>query len=300
MLGRLRPLVVHNNVAKAIHIQRGCISSRGVHRWHPTRPCSTQAEEAPKLVKTGQGASVPALPSDGLTRWPGISSPQALLRTFDWAGTVSFAASGCLTAGHMGLDSLGCAVVGSITALGGGTVRDCMLNQRVFWMDEYEYILLCLATCAATLAAWKALEDEDIVKEDASWFWWSDTLGIGAFCCIGAQNAIRLNLHPVICILCGMFTSTFGGVTRDVLTRRDVRILHSKSEIYASTALGGSTMYMIAKAFGASPAIKIFSGASTAVAMRYAAAHHDLKLPNAAWKEEVWDDTHTSKEGHRD
>ena len=237
---------------------------------------------------------------DGLTRWPGISSPQALLRTFDWAGTVSFAASGCLTAGHMGLDILGCTVVGSITALGGGTIRDCMLSQRVFWMDEYEYIFLCLATCAATLAAWKALEDEDIVREDASWFWWSDTLGIGAFCCIGAQNAIRLNLHPIVCILCGMMTSTFGGVTRDTLTKRDVRILHSKSEIYATTALSGSTMYMLARGLGASPAVKILCGASTAVAMRYAAAHKDIKLPLAPWNSEAWDDTRTSKEGHRD
>ena len=53
---------------------------------------------------------------DGLTRWPGISSPQAILRAFDWIGTASFAASGCLTAGHMGLDIFGCTVVGSITA----------------------------------------------------------------------------------------------------------------------------------------------------------------------------------------
>jgi uncharacterized membrane protein YeiH len=200
----------------------------------------------------------------------------------------------------MGLDILGCTVVGSITALGGGTVRDCMLNQRVFWMDEYEYILICLGACALTLTAWKSLEDKGLVKEDGDMFWWSDTIGIGAFCCIGAQNAIRMNLNPIICILCGMFTSTFGGVVRDTLTKRDVRILHSHSEIYASAALGGSTMYMIARALGGSPFVKIATGATTAVTMRYAAAHHDIKLPLAPWREELWDSTRTATEGHRD
>jgi hypothetical protein len=73
---------------------------------------------------------------DGMTRWPGLTSAQGLLRTFDWVGTMSFAASGCLTAGNMGLDVFGCSVVGTITALGGGTVRDMMLAQRVGWMDE--------------------------------------------------------------------------------------------------------------------------------------------------------------------
>jgi uncharacterized membrane protein YeiH len=73
---------------------------------------------------------------DGMTRWPGLTSAQGLLRTFDWVGTMSFAASGCLTAGNMGLDVFGCSVVGTITAVGGGTVRDMMLAQRVGWMDE--------------------------------------------------------------------------------------------------------------------------------------------------------------------
>jgi len=106
---------------------------------------------------------------DGMTRWPGLTSAQGLLRTFDWVGTMSFAASGCLTAGNMGLDVFGCSVVGTITAVGGGTVRDMMLAQRVGWMDEpgesvrpsvrpsspslsLSLSLLCLCLCiAATL-----------------------------------------------------------------------------------------------------------------------------------------------------
>ena len=131
-------------------------------------------------------ASATTLNPDGLTRYPGVTSPQAILRTFDWIGTISFAASGCLTAGHMGLDILGCTIVGTITAVGGGTIRDCMLNQRVFWMDEPEYIAMCIATCAAVIFASKQISEEELDKvENGKLMWMTDTLGVGAFACIG-------------------------------------------------------------------------------------------------------------------
>jgi uncharacterized membrane protein YeiH len=220
---------------------------------------------------------------DGLTRYPCLSSPQGILRGLDWVGTVSFAASGCLTAGHMGLDVFGCATIGTITAVGGGSIRDCLMSQRAFWMDEPEYILLCLASCFATIVAWKTLDEQGMIKEDGPLLWWTDTLGIGAFACIGAQNGIRAGLHPLICALCGMFTSTFGGVVRDTLTKRDVRILHSKSEIYACTALSGATAYLTARALGANPLIKIASGVGVSVVSRYGAVTENIKLPGAAW-----------------
>ena len=68
---------------------------------------------------------------------------------------------------------------------------------------------------------------------------WADAFGVGAFAVIGAQNGIRKGLHPLVCIICGMFTATFGGMIRDVLCQKPPRILHSHAEIYASTALTG-------------------------------------------------------------
>ena len=227
--------------------------------------------------------AVAKLHPDGLTRYPSLSSPQGVLRLFDWIGTASFAASGCLTAGHMGLDLFGCVTIGTITAVGGGTIRDCMLNQCVFWMDEWEYIAICLATCSATILAWKTVEEKGLMVEDGQLFWWTDTLGLGAFACIGAQNALRMGLHPLICVLSGMFTATFGGVVRDTLTKRNVRILHNHVEVYAPTALTGATTYMIARSLGGSPLVKIASGVTSTMLFRYAAAHGDIKLPKAHW-----------------
>lgn len=247
---------------------------------------------------------IPSVHPDGLTRYPGISSPNAILRTIDWAGifilllsssfifllllliiigTAAFAVSGTVTAGYAGMDLLGCEIVGTITAIGGGTVRDLLIgNAPVFWVYEYEYILLCLATCSATLFAWKADKD-GLFAEDGKLMFWTDAIGLGAFCSIGAQNGIRKGFHPVICILCGMITATFGGVIRDVLTKRPPRILHSNSEIYATTALSGATVYLAIRSLGASPLFRIAGGIITAVAMRYAAVEYNIRLPLASW-----------------
>ena len=74
----------------------------------------------------------------------------AALRGLDYVGTVAFAASGTMVAGHAGMDILGCTMVGTITSLGGGTIRDLLLGRTpVFWFREVEYLLLCVGTALA-------------------------------------------------------------------------------------------------------------------------------------------------------
>ncbi len=221
---------------------------------------------------------------DGLTRYPSLSSPNGLLRCLDWLGTVSFACSGTLTAGYAGLDLLGCTIVGTITAIGGGTVRDMLLGSLpVFWMVEYEYILLSIATCGLTFFGWKELENRKLIEEDGALMWWTDTLGVGAFCVIGAQNGIRRNMSFVICVICGLLTTTFGGVIRDTLCKRPVRILNSHAELYGTTALCGASAFLVARSIGANPAIRMTAGAVTAMSMRYWASDNNIKLPLAPW-----------------
>lgn len=90
-----------------------------------------------------------------------------------------------------------------------------------------------------------------------------DAFGIGAFCCIGTQNALRLGLNPGLAMACGMVTSTFGGLTRDTLFGKPGRILqHGEGDIYALTAVCGSAAYLLARGAGASPALRIATGMS--------------------------------------
>ena len=83
----------------------------------------------------------------------------AALRGLDYVGTVAFAASGTMVAGHAGMDILGCTMVGTITSLGGGTIRDLLLGRTpVFWFKEVEYLLLCVGTALAAFYAHDKLE----------------------------------------------------------------------------------------------------------------------------------------------
>ena len=121
---------------------------------------------AGKLPGAEKAAAARAAASAGKGDVPGIlprfPEPNAggLLRFLDYVGTVAFASSGALTASAAGMDALGCGMVGTITAVGGGTVRDILLGKSgpCFWMAEPEYLYLCLATTAATFIAWPRIE----------------------------------------------------------------------------------------------------------------------------------------------
>ena len=166
----------------------------------------------------------------------------AALRGLDYVGTVAFAASGTMVAGHAGMDILGCTMVGTITSLGGGTIRDLLLGRTpVFWFKEIEYLLLCVGTALAAFYAHDKLEGP--VAEEA--LWWGDTLGIGAFSVVGAQAAASVGMGPLVVPICGMFTATCGGLVRDVLCRRPPKLLYSAAQ--DSPAAAGTLYAPVAK-----------------------------------------------------
>ena len=103
--------------------------------------------------------AVIAVPSRGLATTSANNLVPAALRGLDYVGTVAFAASGTMVAGHAGMDILGCTMVGTITSLGGGTIRDLLLGRTpVFWFKEIEYLLLCVGTALAAFYAHDKLE----------------------------------------------------------------------------------------------------------------------------------------------
>ncbi|KAI9034417.1 UPF0126 domain-containing protein [Hyaloraphidium curvatum] len=223
-------------------------------------------------------APPPAHP-DSMPRYPNASI-RGLLRASDYIGTSVFACTGAVTAGSVAnMDILGCVLVGTITAVGGGTVRDLLIGNRPFWNEEPEYIYISVVTAGATFMLWKlaGLEDDDPLIN------WGDALGVGAFAVIGTLNGIRKGLPALLCMFCGMSTATFGGVIRDVLSQRRPRILHSYAELYATTALAGSGVYLAARALAVPVPVRIVMGVGTAMGARWAAWTWDLRLPT--WNE---------------
>lgn len=175
----------------------------------------------------------------------------------NYIGDASFALTGSLAAGMEGMDLLGCVIVGFVTALGGGTIRDVFLGQTpIFWLTAEDETLLVIGVSVATFFAWPRLSMRYQLTSRGEWLFWTDALGLGVFAAVGAHKAARLRVdgeevHFLGCAVCGMFTATFGGLTRDVLIGRPPRILYSHLEMYAIPALlGGASCAAFYRAGG--------------------------------------------------
>jgi uncharacterized membrane protein YeiH len=235
-------------------------------------------------------------PHEGLPRWPHTQGPTGLLRGLDYFGTVVFAASGSLTAAMSGCDLLGCGLIGTITAVGGGTIRDVLvLRKQPFWVEEWEYLLISLAATSSAFYFWGDLEaGKDVAGTsltlksadggEGDLMNWGDAVGVGAFAVIGAMNGIRAGCPFIVSGVCGMMTATFGGATRDTLLNRPVRILHPYSDTYAPIAFVTACSYLAMRKFApAKQGLRIFASVGLAVALRYLSWTHGWRLPY--WKE---------------
>jgi uncharacterized membrane protein YeiH len=244
---------------------------------------------------------------DTLARFPHARSPGGILRGLDYAGTITFALTGCVTAAQSGLDVFGCCMIGMVTGVGGGTIRDAIfLSRKPFWTDETEYIWMTVVTALVTFFAWPAViawQDErhelqkassspdDNAKTDSNTVARQsrydeidvsldalDSIGLAAFAIIGAQNGVRAGMPMIVSAICGVATATFGGMTRDVLCGRPVRIVRSNVDVYAPPALAGATVYLWARRAGAVPLVTISMALATCIGSRYLAIRNDIKL----------------------
>jgi uncharacterized membrane protein YeiH len=195
-----------------------------------------------------------------------------ILYVLDLLGVAVFALSGALAAGRAGLDLLGVVVIASITAIGGGTVRDLLLNRHpIFWIADPRYLLVIFVTAFLTIAyvgVWPPPGDALLV---------ADALGLAVFAVSGAQIAEDDELSPVIVVLMGTMTGVAGGVLRDVLTARIPLIL--RGDIYATAAIAGVSLYLVLQAAGVSRGWAFCVGLTAIVALRLASIVWGWQLP---------------------
>lgn len=156
---------------------------------------------------------------------------------FDHIGVFFFAISGILAASERNLDVFGGYIIAFITALGGGTIRDLLLNTEIAWMSSSTHILTILV--GATLGIIFQYELKKLRKT----FFIFDTLGIAFFTIVGTQKALMFGQIPFTAMALGMISATFGGLTRDVLCN-EIPLIFRK-EIYAIPCLLGAGIYLI-------------------------------------------------------
>lgn len=190
----------------------------------------------------------------------------------DAAGVFVFAVSGALTASRKELDILGFVFIGSVTGIGGGTVRDLLLGRiPVFWVGQPDYLLVTVA--ASVLVYFTA----HLVERRYTLLLWADALGLALFCVLGARIALLAGAGPLVAIVMGVMTAAMGGLIRDVVCGERPLIL--AREIYVTAAVAGAGVTVLLLALGATGLLAEALGIATAFAIRGAAIRWGLELP---------------------
>lgn len=156
----------------------------------------------------------------------------------DLIGTFVFAISGVMTAVNKKFDVVGAAIIGMVTAVGGGTIRDLLIGETpVSWMKDVNYLFVIIASMPICYFFQKEIRK---LRKGIFIF---DTIGIALFTIIGLEKTLAIGLSPAIAVLMGIVSAVFGGVTRDVLTN-EIPLIFRK-EIYATACLAGALTFLM-------------------------------------------------------
>ncbi len=197
-----------------------------------------------------------------------------LLYLLDMIGTAAFAASGAWAGVRREMDLFGVLVLGMVTAIGGGTLRDLILGDTPpFCLKDENYLWLSLIVSLLVFIGHRHL------KRISNPLLYFDAIGLGTFVVIGTGKALQFNLGPLGAVLMGIMTATAGGVIRDVLSTQVPLIL--QREIYASACLIGAGL-MVTLQYTALPQNLIFIlAAATVIILRLFAISRNWALPKA-------------------
>lgn len=165
-----------------------------------------------------------------------------VLDVIDHVGVFFLAISGVLTAADKDMDFFGGYIIAFIASLGGGTLRDLLLNTDVAWMSSMSLILTVM------LGATLGIFFQHSLKRMRKTFFVFDTLGMSLFTIAGLQKGLEFDQLPFVALLLGVITATFGGVIRDVLCN-DIPLVF-REEVYATACISGAGIYLIGVYFG--------------------------------------------------
>jgi len=189
----------------------------------------------------------------------------------DLLGTFAFAISGLRLASGKRIDWFGAFIIALVTAIGGGTTRDLLLDVRPFWMMNPMYFI---TTGIAFLSA--ILFKEKLFRWGSTLFMF-DAIGLGLFTVVGISKSLAMGLPFWVCVMMGTITGTLGGVFRDVLLNK-VPLVFTR-DIYALACVFGGGVYYLFYKFGFSSDITELMTAISVIVARLIAAKFHLQLP---------------------
>lgn len=197
-----------------------------------------------------------------------------------WVGLAAVAVSaltGVLEAGRQKMDLVGVVMVGAATALGGGTVRDLLLDRPVFWIADEMYLVVAFVTTLLAFFAARGL------KLPPRLFLIPDAIGLALFTIVGTQLALAWQAPWFAATLLGVITGVVGGVLRDILCNQ-VPLVFVRGELYVSAAWGGALVLVGMNGSGCSPVLSAWTGMAVVLATRLVAMKFRITLPTYSEK----------------
>jgi len=194
-----------------------------------------------------------------------------LLLALTWLAVAVLAVAGALTASRKQLDPVGFMLVACLCAFGGGTVRDVILNQPVFWLAVPEMVALAAGLAVVVFFTAHRIERRFVA------LLWADAVGLGLFAVLGAEAAQRAGVDAWVAILMGTITATAGGILRDIVCAEVPLVL--RREIYATAAAAGAAVFILAQGAGAGRTLAISLGVAVGFGARAAAIAGGWSLP---------------------
>lgn len=189
----------------------------------------------------------------------------------DFAGTFAFAVSGIRLASAKNFDWFGAYVVGLVTAIGGGTTRDLLLNTTPFWMQQPSYLIITGLALIAVILMGKRMQ----LFNNA--FFIFDTIGLGLFVVVGIERSIEAGFPFWVTIVMGMITGSVGGILRDILIN-EVPLIFRK-DIYALACVAGGIVFYICTILNMPSEIKQLIAAFSVISIRFLAVKYHWGLP---------------------
>lgn len=200
-----------------------------------------------------------------------LSFDKQFIDIIEVLGTIAFAISGIRLAAAKNFDWFGAYVVGLVTAIGGGTLRDVLLDIPVFWMLSYRYLAVTGISLVAVI-----IFRQFLVKGMRTLFIF-DAIGLALFVVVGIQKTLFAGYPMWVAVVMGIITGSFGGITRDILIN-EVPLFFRK-DIYATACLAGGMAYWLLSWPGIPVWVPQGGCAVVIVGLRVLAVHYNWSLP---------------------
>ncbi|MBU3992454.1 MAG: trimeric intracellular cation channel family protein [Alphaproteobacteria bacterium] len=190
----------------------------------------------------------------------------------DWLGIIAFTITGALVASRNQMDVVGFILMGTVTGIGGGTIRDILLDiHPVLWIERPEYLAICILVSLIVFVT------AHLVHSRMRLILWADAVGLALFATVGAERAIASGAPPLVAVVMGIITACFGGIIHDLLGQE--RSIIFSHEIYVTAAMAAASTFVTLHHLELSREVAVSAGVLLGVTLRGGALLWGWSLP---------------------